>query len=71
MTKIGIYHTHTHIPYVWLMLGTKWFAKGLAKKREKYNDICWELKPIGLLLHMHNTRHILHSYSSTVEILED
>jgi len=44
------------------------------KNEESFIDICWncwKLKIIGLLLHVHNTRCILHTYSSTVEILKN
>ncbi len=61
--------TTMYIRYVqWLMFDTKLFAKNLAAKKKKFIDICWKLKTTELLLHMHKTRCIFHTYSSTVEI---
>jgi hypothetical protein len=50
------------------------YTKGLAKENGNVIDIfqnSWKLKTIRLLLQMPNTRRILHTYSSTVEILEN
>ncbi len=50
------------------------YTKGLAKEKGNVIDIfhnSWKLKTIMLLLQMPNTRCILHTYSSTVEILEN
>ncbi len=50
------------------------YTKGLAKEQVNVIDIfqnSWKLKTIMLMLQMTNTRCILHTYSSTDDILEN
>jgi hypothetical protein len=59
----------TDVPHK--IIHKSWTQKKKKKKTENFIDICencWKLKTIGLLLQMHNTRCLLHTY---VEIMEN